>query len=210
MKRLLFAVTAIVAFSMLAPSAVIAEPTHPNEVGLYFENEDGTGPTGAFGIGIPLNVYLVLTKPTDTMSGAPYPTINAFECRLDFNPIGNMFKLGEVYPGNHVNVGDNANIGLGYLEYVVGFASDVPVTDESVVLLMIVFMHTAEGVIEVTLGPTEGGQSIPGEMAFQSVPGQLRVMYSMGGSHDAPVFLFEGIAIAVEEESFGSVKALYR
>jgi hypothetical protein len=32
----------------------------------------------------------------------------------------------------------------------------------------------------------------------------------MGGSHDAPVFLFEGIAIAVEEESFGSVKALYR
>ena len=210
MKKLLFAVTAMVALSLLAPGSGFAEPTHPNEVGLYFENEDGTGPTGAFGIGIPLNVYLVLTRPTDPMTGTPYPTINAFECRLDFNPIGNMFKLGEFYPENSINVGDNTNIGLGYLEYVVGFAADVPVTDESVMLVRIMFMHTAPGVIEVTLGPTEGGQSIPGEMAFQSVPGQLRIMYSMGGSHDAPVFLFEGIAIAVEEESFGSVKALYR
>ena len=210
MKKLLFAVTAMIALTTLAPCTGFAEPTHPNEVGLYFENEDGTGPTGAFGIGIPLNVYLVLTRPTDPMTGTPYPTINAFECRLDFNPIGNMFKLGEVFPGFNVNVGDNGNIGLGYLEYIVGFAEDVPVTNESVVLLMIVFMHTAEGVIEVTLGPREGNQSIPGEMAFQSVQGQLRVMYSMGGSHDAPVCLFEGIAIAVEDESFGSVKALYR
>ena len=35
-------------------------------------------------------------------------------------------------------------------------------------------------------------------------------MYSMGGSHEAPVFVFNGEAVAVENESFGSVKALYR
>jgi hypothetical protein len=46
---------------------------------------------------------------------------------------------------------------------------------------------------------------------YHSVPGDLRVMYSIADAiHEAPVFLFGGFAIAVETESFGSVKALYR
>ena len=38
----------------------------------------------------------------------------------------------------------------------------------------------------------------------------LLIMYSMGASHDAPVFHFEGEAVAVENDTFGSVKALFR
>ena len=210
MKKLLFAAAAIFALSMLAPGTGFAEPTHPNEVGLY-TNDDGTGATGIYGIGTLLEVFLVLTRPTDTLTGAPYATINAFECRLNFNPPGNLFKLGEILPPYSINIGESNNILAGYLEYVVGIGTDWPVTDESVQLIEFLFLHSAPGVIEVTLGPISNiPPSIPGHMAFQSVPGHLLIMYSMGGSHDAPVFLFEGEAVAVENETFGSVKALFR
>ena len=46
MRKLLFAVSAIAALSLLlVAGAGIAEPTHPNEVGLYMTN-DGLGATG--------------------------------------------------------------------------------------------------------------------------------------------------------------------
>jgi hypothetical protein len=35
-------------------------------------------------------------------------------------------------------------------------------------------------------------------------------MHPVSGSHDAPVFLFNGEAVTVESDTFGSVKALYR
>ena len=77
-------------------------------------------------------------------------------------------------------------------------------------------MNLGDGITEVSLGPLDDSQSIPGEMAFlgghqSSGPDYiLTIMYSMGGSHDAPVFVFNGEAVAVENESFGSVKALFR
>jgi hypothetical protein len=74
MKKLLFAAAAMVVLSMLDPGTGFAEPTHPNEVGLY-TNDDGTG---IYGFGTLLEVYLVLTRPTDTLTGNPYTTINAF------------------------------------------------------------------------------------------------------------------------------------
>jgi len=211
MKKSLFYLFAILVLSMLASSVVIAEPTHPNEIGLYL-TYDGLGATGTFEFQVPVIVYLVLTRPTDTETGTPYDTINAFECQLNFNPnpLGKLFKLADVFPGDNVNVGDNSDINQGFLEYIVGFAEDVPVVDESVVLITFHFFHYAPGVIEVTLGPVSD-PFIQGQMAFNSAhPFDMRVMYSMGGSHDAPVFLFEGEAVAVENESFGSVKALYR
>ena len=113
MKKSLFTVSAIAALSLLlVPGSSIAEPTHPNEVGLYMTS-DGLGETGTMEIGYPVVVYLVLTRPTDSETGIPYTTINAFECQLNFNPIGNLFKLSEAYPVDYLNVGDNNNIALG-------------------------------------------------------------------------------------------------
>ena len=59
------------------------------------------------------------------------------------------------------------------------------------------------------------GSFSPGQMAFlggyePAPPYSLLPMYSIGGSHDAPVFIFNGEAVDVESESFGTVKALYR
>lgn len=207
MKKISLTVIALVAISMLAPNLASAEPTHFNEIGLY-TTMDGYGDTGIEGIGIPLEVYLVLTKPA--YNGTPNSGVKAFECQLNFNPIGNMFKLGDYLLANGLNIGDTDHIGDGYLEYIVGFSEDLPAVNEAVALIEFVFMNLNQGPVEVTLGPVST-PSIPGQIVF--VPAgitELEIMYQVSGHPDAPVFIFNGMAIPVESESFGSVKALYR
>jgi len=209
MKKLLIAVSVLVALCGLFPFTGHSEPTHPNEIGLYM-NEDGTGATGTYDLGVPIYAYLVLTKPADTFDNdTPYATINAFECRLTFSSSEGLFKLGDTFPPTAINIGDNTSIDQGFLEYIVGIAEDVPVMDESVVLVEIGFLFVVSSVFEVTIGPTSR-PSRPGIMVFQSVPGILVPMYPVSGSYEDPIFLFNGEAVDLEKETFGSVKALYR
>ena len=210
MRKFLFAVSVIAVLSvLLVPCSGIAEPTHPNEIGLYMA-PNGYGATGTFDVGTLVDVYLVLTKPTDTETGTPYATLTNFECNLNFEPRGNLVKFEDTFLGPHLNIGNVDNIGSGYLQYIVQYVNDEPVIDGSIVLVQISLMHTASGVIEVTLGPIGSYSSLPGEMSFISMPNKYEVMHPVSGSHEAPVFLFGGEAVAVEKESFGSAKALYR
>jgi len=211
MKKLLFVVSAITAFSLLALGTSSAEPTHPNEVGLYM-TPDGYGATGTYVIDAPVEVYMVLTKPADVENGdAPYTSINAFALSVSFNPIpnNNLFFLGADLPPGSIDIGLRKDINQGVLDFFVGIPFDVPVTDESVVLATLYFFNMTTAPTAVTLGP-EPRTNIEGQMIYQSEEGEIRVMHSVGGSHDAPVFIFNGEAVAVENESFGSVKALYR
>jgi hypothetical protein len=214
MKKLFFAVSALAALSLLAPSTGFAQ-THEysNQVGLYM-TPDGTGLTGNSDLNLPVLVYLVLTKPTDVANEeAAYTTIQAFECTLNFNPAPNndLFALNVGLPQNAINVGVGTNINDGFLDYIVGIDFNHPllVTEESTVLITFTFMNQSTGITEVTLSATSAA-SIDGQMAFESEEGQLRIMYSAGGSFDDPVFKFNAAAVAVDNESFGSVKALFR
>jgi hypothetical protein len=206
MKKLLLAVFAISMVALMAPNPSLAEPTHPNELGLYASPDDFTA-TGTDVIGAPVYVYLVLTRPEAI--GAPTAGLAAFECQLNFSPAGGIFKTGEILPGEGFNIGDASNIQDGYLEYIVGFADLIPTVDEAILCLTLQFININTVPVEVTLGPPSFA-SIPNQMSFFPGDPPLEIMYSMGGSHDAPVFIFSGMAIPVEEESFGSVKALYR
>ena len=212
MKKLFVSGLATIILSLLIHGIGLAQdPPTPNILGLY-EFSDGTGATGTADIGSPVTAFLVMKNPADEQNGdAPYPSINAFECMLTFNPPGNLFKLAEIIPcdGCCMNVGDSSDINQGFLEYIIGFSSDNFATDESIVLVEFVFMHTSPGNIEVTLGPTSK-PSIPGEMVFQSVVGELRVMHSASGSHDTPVYYFGHGPDPVVSSTFGTVKALYR
>jgi hypothetical protein len=212
MKWSIIVLSLIVAVCLLDPSIGITEPTHPNEVGLY-TTPDGYGATGTYEIGVPVNVYLVLTKPTDMGTGMPMNAIRAFECVLTFAPPGNVFLLGDVLPPGSINIGDTFNILDGYLEYIVGMPDDWPIVNESVVLVELLFLSASNSPVEVMLGPTSP-PCIPNEMAFVShdfgPPYGCTIMHPVSGSHDVPVFLFNGEAIPVESESFGSVKALFR
>jgi len=220
MKKLLFVVTTIFTLSLLMPGAGIAEPTHPNEVGLYL-NPDGTGPTGTFVMGAPVDVYLVLTRPTDVDgNGEPYISFYGFECLMTFDPVpdNDLLLLEVVLPPGSLDIGRYKDINEGILEFIVGIDYNIPapVINESVEMAKLTFMNLSSTITEVTLGPVQPNQSIPGEMAFlgghqpSGTDYILTTMYSMGGSPDAPVFVFNGEAVAVETESFGSVKALYR
>jgi hypothetical protein len=220
MKTFLFTVLAL--SLLLDPGSSIAEPTHPNEVGLYMTT-DGYGATGTSVMGVPVTVYLVMTKPTDVETGEPYQTLWGYALNLHFNPVPNndLFFLGAVIPPLSVDIGRWKDINEGILEFVVAWSlyQDPPVmvVDEAAVLTEFTFMNLSPGSTEVTLGPV-GAPSVGGELVF--LGGGLppysdegfpqRVMYPVGGSHDAPVFIFNGEAVAVENESFGSVKALYR
>ncbi len=206
MKKLLFVVTVMAALSLLVLGSAVAEPTNFNEIGLY-TTPDGFGETGTDDTGVPVSVYLVLTKPA--AQNVPCFGVGGFECQLNFNPIGGIFLLSGSLPGNSINIGDVDHINLGYLEYIVGFGSDIPVVSEAVVLVTFSFLNQNAFPVEVTLGPVSNS-SIPGHMAFLPPDPPLEIMYSMGGSHEAPVFIFNGRAVPVESESFGSVKALYR
>ena len=214
MKTVKTIVIVLSVFTLLSVNTAIAEPTHNNEVGLY-TNDDGTGATGTYIMDTPVDVYLVLTRPTDVENGdAPYSYILAYELTLTFNPVptGDLFLLDAVLPPENVDIGLRKDINEGFLDFTVGLASpaSLPVTNESAVLVTLTFMNSNPGMTAISLGPTTR-TSTPGEMDYigENNP-DIRIMYSMGGSHEAPVFMFNGEAVAVENESFGSVKALYR
>lgn len=211
MKKLLLAVTWIATLSLLAPSSSIAEPTHPNEVGLYL-TPDGLGATGTYEVAQPVVVYLVVTKPTDLETGLPHIGASDFECQLNFNPYGTLFAVQVDFPSQNISYGDLNGIGEGHMEFIIDAYSGYPVIDESVVLVRIVFVQVVAEVIEVTLGPINISRSptVPGQMVYRSGNGHLEIMHPVSGSMDAPVFIFNGAAVAVDQESFGSVKASYR
>jgi hypothetical protein len=214
MKKLLFAVSALAALALLAPSTGFAQVhVYSNQLGLY-TTADGHGSTGVADIGAATFVYLVLTKPTDVENGeAAYPSVNAFECTLAFDPVpnNNLFMLNAALPPNNVDVGLRKNINEGFLDYVVGIDVNNPVivADEAATLITFTFMNMSPAGFTVKLTPTEK-PAIAGEMAYQGVQGELRIMYPSSGDHGNPVFQFGDPVVAVENESFGSVKALFR
>ncbi len=221
MKKFVIAVSVISVLSLLAPGGGFAEPTHPNEVGLYM-SPDGYGATGTYDLDVAVTVYLVMTKPTDVETGEPYQTLWGYALSLNFNPVPNddLLFLGAVLPPSSIDVGRWKDINGGILEFVVGWATSetppVMVVDEAAVLTEFTFMNLGPGSTEVSLRPVDTS-SVGGELVFLGgglppyPPGfPQRVMYPVSGSHEAPVFIFNGEAVAVENESFGSVKALYR
>ena len=216
MKKLLFAVSALAALSLLAPSSGFAQHVYFNQIGLYTTNNALPDPldplvpiTGTDDVSVPTTVFLVLTKPAD--GEVLYTGINAFECQLNFNPIGGIFMLSGALALPGINLGDDQNIASGFVEYIVGFNGSVPVTaEESAVLVTFTFLNNNAVPVEVTLSEPSA-PSIPGGMAFKpDSQAVLKQMFPSSGDPDAPVFLFTGSAVAVENESFGAVKALYR
>ena len=210
MKKLPVVVLVMAAFSLLAPHVGFAqhESSPNNIVGLYLI-PDGTGGTCTYDLGVPVSVFLVLINPTDVENDdAPYATISAFECTLEFSGPA-LFLIEETLPPTGTNEGDAGDINNGYLEYIVGLDTPLDVTAGSATLISFQFMSTNPGATEITLAPTSA-PSIPGAIAYQSVAGEFRTMLPARGSLGVPVFVFNDCGLPTEEKCFGTVKALYR
>ena len=210
MKKLFFAVSAQAALSLLAPSTGFAQHTYDNTIGLYTDPA-GLDPdnTGTDQIGAPVNVYMVLARPA-AEDGTPFPGVTAFDCQLNFNPVGGIFVTGNALNGEGFNIGDVGSIDQGFLEFIVGFADAVtPEPDGSLLLVTLQFINSNVERVDISMSPASI-PSIPGTIGFLPVDPPLVEMFPSSGSMDTPVFSFNATAVAVEEETFGSVKALYR
>lgn len=196
------------------PGLSLAQFQYDNQLGMY-TTSDGLGATGTSVMNENVDVYLVLTKPVDVENGnVPFTQCLGFELTMTFSPAptGDLLVVETQLPPFSLDIGPNKDITQGYLDFFVGISinAPLPVVNDAVMLVAFKFFNMSSQVTAVTLGPSYA-PGVPGQMDFLGDdPGLLTVMYSKGGSHDAPVFKFNGEAVAVENQSFGSVKALYR
>jgi hypothetical protein len=154
-------------------------------------------------------MYFVLADCSEAAVGG-----YEFAWALSPDPVGQYFVLGLILPPNALNIGDNNNLIVGI--------GDPLVTEAATVLCTFSLMILTPGIMaDITVGPSTPA-SIPGETAFVSGESILFPMnYSTFDgefvTRDNQGWVRPGIGtigcpapIAVEKESMGSVKALFR
>ena len=213
MRKLLFAMSALAALLMIAPSNGFAQDyVYQSMLGLYTNADDLTIVSATQGSGI-LFMYLILTNPylnADLGEGesgtVPVDNLKGFDLKMIL-PAG-FLLAGQTYPGNGLNIGS-------YPSFNVGFADPVPVVDGKVTLGTMTIFADGSANGEVFLQPTDANPDIPGFMPGNAyLEGGAREsfkMFPISNAYDAPVFVFNGDApVATESASWSGVKALYR
>jgi hypothetical protein len=211
MKKLFFVVSGLAALALLAPSAGFAQTN--NQFGIY---TDAGGQSASIFEAVPnapFGAYLVLTNPVNetydggTGTTVPVTMVEAFECRIIMPASASFFALTTTLPPESIDIGQKP-------DFVVGSATPYPVTDNAVVLItwtmMVTDLATHNFFLEMTSIP-----SLPGTMAFQDAGGDpdgfpLVEAYPASGNSSDAVFSINGGAVAIENESWGNVKSLYR
>jgi hypothetical protein len=210
MKKLLFALCALAAIALLTPSAGFAQDWQ-NRIGVY---------TTATAAGTDINpmpaafsqftVYFVLTSPTE--NGVPMTSIKGWEYKVTVaGPAGGLVKVGETFAGQNVNIGDTSNIFTG-ATYLLGLAAPTPVVNGMVMLHSWTLLVTnVSSPYLFYLSPATPA-TFAGRLAFlNATNGKIPADGSQTDFADE-VFAVGSVTdpVAVETESFGAVKALFR
>jgi hypothetical protein len=199
MKKMLFAVSALAALSLLAPSTGLAQST--NILGIYAD-EAGTAnsinPQAPFS---PVDLYVVCHNPYNPVTELPITAINGIEFGLTLD---NILSLGTTFPVNATDIGGSPT------NIVAGFATPTTVIDGTVVLATINCLVQSAGPGYIGMTPATPS-SAPGFMATldAAVSGQIIPLLPPYESFDYHVFAFNE-EVATEPASLGSLKALYR
>jgi len=115
-------------------------------------------------------------------------------------------KTRETLPPGYVNVG-NSNDPTQGLEYVVGLAVPVTVENEVALLATIRYLVFDDALVNNLFL----GNSKTGNMYFQEGENSTLVdYYPSSGDVTAPVASINGTVTAVESDTWGGVKSLYR
>ncbi len=201
MKKLLFAVSALAALSLLAPTTGIAGAY--NQLGFYTDGEM-TASSATAAAYTTVEIYLVISNPWNEVEDRAIASISGVE--VTFSIPDNGLDQATIWTnGTGTDFGDAIN------GHFVGWGTPVPVADEmchlatKTIFLMNVNPFVAH-VAPHTLNP-----SIPGHMAILDFDGStIQKVYPSSGSYDDPVFGFNTTVVATEETSFDGLKALYR
>lgn len=219
MKRLLFLFLA--GAILIWPCMSFAQLT--NFMGMSSEN--GFSDYCVFGPGNQVyTVSLFLQNPVNPEFGTggqhPVSWVNGFECRVWIG--GGAILLGWDFPVDAIDAGLNGNT-------VVGFAEPVPVVDGRAILASVdIFLQYPGGsalqpkaspmpcdgaTAWAFMAPTRPTSSIEGMMAYLDAddPDDPLVGATADwGFQDDLVLLMEAQPVAVDQQSWGGIKALYR
>ncbi len=192
---------------LFASTASAINDSGANSLGVYFDPNFDTNCVEYISA-TPFTMYFVVANCTEEIIGG-----FEFAWAFDPEPVGQYFILGTVLPPNALNIGDSNNL-------IVGIGAPYP-TDVGTVLVEFSLMILAPGILaDITIGPSTPA-SIPGNAAFVSGDSELFAMnYStVDGTFvtiDNQGWVRPGVGtvgcpapIAVEDASWGSVKALY-
>ena len=206
MKKLIV-ILALTCFTTSMAFAI--NDTGDNSLGVYFDAPDFNQNCLDYAPSAPANMYFVLANCTEDIIGG-----FEFGWAFDPDPAGLYFILSTVLPPNALNIGDDNN-------FIVGIGAPYP-TDVATVLVDMSLLFLAPGIMaDVTVGPSVPA-SIDGEAAFVSGNSELFPLnYSTFDgefvTRDNLGWVRPGVAaipcpapIAVEESSWGSLKAMYK
>jgi len=207
MKKMLFAVSALAALALLAPSAGFAQAN--NQLGLYTDqaatpaSANTTQPAFA-----PFDVYLILTQPVNENfagGGTSVPVTNIGGFELSLTVPANLTTL------SFVTATPSARVGAAP-DYIYGFGSPLPVVGNLVVLGTFSFMAMDSAIANAFMGPSSV-PGIPGKMAFidSDDANAMVACYPSTGAFANPVLSVSGNdAVPNVTESWGGVKSLFR
>lgn len=208
MKKLLFAVCALAAISMLAPSAGFAQ--WENRIGIYSAADANAATTHAYiespALFTPTNIYWVISNPM--MNGTPVTQFDGYELTASWSPSAPT-HLGDVFPSSALDV-DGASWG-----YAVGFATPLTVTNGQTLLCTTSVMLLSAGTLQAFLHPATV-PSLADVMAITVPDGMggatlVACSPSSGDFDDADAdFALGAQTVGVEYETFGAVKSLFR
>lgn len=206
MKKLFFAVSALAALSLLAPSTGFAQVTYtPSHLGLYTEAMEVNAALPQFQ---QMVVNLVITTPYNGEESRDVAWVGGYECGIVLNGSGLLTTV--TWPtATALNVGtaDNQIVAFG--------PNPIQVVDGAAVLANFNFLNTGDGPLTITLIPAEP-TSVPGMMAFLddegTVNGGLLPLMTSAGDFANPVFGFNADPqiVATDASSFDNIKAMYR
>ena len=199
MKKMLFAVSALAALSLLAPSTGLAQTN--NIMGIYADQAGSVNSINPQAPFSPVDLYVVLHNPYNDVTESAISAINGVEFGLTLD---NVLILSVGFPVNATDVGGSPT------NIVAGFATPTTVSGSSVVLATIncLVQSAAAGYIGMTPATPA---SAPGFMATldAAVPGQIIPVLPPWESFDYNVFAFNE-EVATEAMTMDNVKALYR
>lgn len=207
MKKLLFAVCALAAISLLAPNAGYAQ--WENHIGIY-TSTDAADHCFATTPLTPTNIFFVISNPR-LGDGTAVTAINAFELKVLIDgPAGSMFRLAETLPTGAINVGVSTD--PYNAEYVAGWPGATPVVGGYCSVMTWNVLFLAPGPFYFRLAPTTN-PGVAGKMAFNVQVGDEAILVGCLPSSDDfadPVFSSGDCVVSTEASSFGNVKALFR
>ena len=199
MKKLLFAVTALAALSLLAPSTGFAQGAH-NQLGVYTDDAMTATNLNAALYSQPV-VYFVVSNPYSAAM-APIPSITGVEFKIVFDESLLTQMSLEWTSDSVIDIGTAGS-------HIAGFGSPLPVVDSTLTVCAVTFLIMSGDPNYIHLAPADPA-SIADVMVLLDGDEVLSPLWPSSGNFADPVFAFNGTAVATTSVELDHIKALYR